>query len=63
MATRSVKNFSMSEPEGRVLKFSEDGQRSREEFSLGRPSLGYFSWAARKVTGVWGNAPYLKYVF
>ena len=29
-ATRSVKNFSMSEPDfGRVLKFSEDGPRKR----------------------------------
>ncbi len=28
---------------------------------MGRPSLGYLSWAARKVTGVWGNAPYKKY--
>ena len=42
------KNFSMSEPAGRVLKFSEDSRRSREEFSSGRPSLGYLAWPRKK---------------
>jgi len=51
------KNFSMFEPAGRVLKFSEDRRRSREEFSLGRPSLGYLAWPRKKGNRGLGRRP------
>jgi hypothetical protein len=43
----------MFEPDfGRVLKFSEDGQRSREEFSLGHPFFTLAFLGGKK--GNWG---------
>ena len=45
---------------GKFHRGTEDGRRSREEFSSGAHSFGYLAWAARKVTGVRGETPHVN---
>ncbi len=56
-----VKDFRLSESAAadEFLKSTEDDRASREEFSLGRPSLRKLSWSEQEsFAGAWGNAPY-----